>query len=130
MRSCSFVEYRPVTRPTQRSFATIVVLLSLVGTSHPSRADDVVLGTILVKGERMAADAVIGPLGDRPVRDIPYSINSVSSELIANQQAQGLADIIKLIPSAHIEYRGGAELGRPRRAALNRASWQTIISMA
>ena len=129
MRSCSVVVYRPVNRPTQRSFATIAILLSPVSLSHHSRATDTALEAIHITAERVAADTVVGPLGNLPVRDIPYSIHSITGELIANQQATGLADIIKYIPSTQIEDRGTAELGRPQARGFESNVGQTIISM-
>lgn len=56
----------------------------------------------------------IGPLNSKKMINIPYQINSIPKELIEDQQASGFEDIIKFSPSAQIEYRGGAELGRPQ----------------
>jgi len=56
----------------------------------------------------------VGPLGHKKVIDTPYQINSMPKEIMENTQAMGLEDVIKYIPSAQIEYRGGADLGRPQ----------------
>lgn len=56
----------------------------------------------------------MGLLGSLKNANIPYQIHSVSKEVIANQQAIGLEDIIKYSTSAQIEMRGGAEVGRPQ----------------
>jgi len=56
----------------------------------------------------------VGPLGAIKNQEIPYQIQSISKEVIQNQQAQGLEDIIKYNPSVQIETRGGEEVGRPQ----------------
>lgn len=61
-----------------------------------------------------ADSAEVGPLGSRPLLDTPYSINVVSSELIDNTQASSLTDLLKYLPSAQMEARGGLDVGRPQ----------------
>jgi len=56
----------------------------------------------------------VGSLGNFKASDVPYQINSIPKEVIEDQQAIGLEDIIKYVPSAQIEMRGGAEVGRPQ----------------
>ncbi|GEO81029.1 TonB-dependent receptor [Pararhodospirillum oryzae] len=58
--------------------------------------------------------ATVGPLGPRKLLDLPYSVNSVSSDLIENTRAHTLADVIRHFPSAQIEARGGVDVGRPQ----------------
>ena len=57
---------------------------------------------------------MVGAFGDLKTSNVPYQINSISKKLIEDQQAIGLEDIIKYTPSAQIEMRGGAEVGRPQ----------------
>lgn len=59
-------------------------------------------------------NVTLGALGQKKAIDVPYQINSISQDMMENQQAQGLQDVIKYIPSAQIESRAGAELGRPQ----------------
>lgn len=59
-------------------------------------------------------NASIGPLGNKKILDLPYSVQSVSSDLIQNQQVNGTPDLLKYTPSAQVEYRGGGEIGRPQ----------------
>jgi iron complex outermembrane recepter protein len=59
-------------------------------------------------------NVTVGPLGQKKAIDTPYQINTIPKEVIENEQAQGLQDVVKYIPSAQIEARGGAEVGRPQ----------------
>jgi iron complex outermembrane receptor protein len=59
-------------------------------------------------------EAEIGPLGNRSIQDTPYSISVIPSEVIENTQASALYDLLKYMPSAQMEARGGADLGRPQ----------------
>ncbi|ATB70592.1 TonB dependent/ligand-gated channel protein [Sulfurospirillum diekertiae] len=59
-------------------------------------------------------NVTVGPLGKKKAIDTPYQINTIPKELSENGQAMGLEDVVKYIPSAQIEYRGGADLGRPQ----------------
>lgn len=56
----------------------------------------------------------LGALGKKQALDTPYQVNTIPREIIENSNAQGLQDVIKYIPSAQIESRGGAEIGRPQ----------------
>lgn len=58
--------------------------------------------------------AIIGPLGKKKLIDIPYSVNVITSELIRNQQATSLTDLMKYLPSTQMEARGGMDVGRPQ----------------
>jgi len=59
-------------------------------------------------------DVNLGPMGNKKAIDVPYSINTIPKEIIKNQRSTGLEDVVKYIPSAQIEYRGGGEVGRPQ----------------
>lgn len=59
-------------------------------------------------------EATVGPLGSRPLLDTPYSISVISGELISNQQATSLTDLMKYLPSTQMEARGGMDVGRPQ----------------
>ncbi|MFV0481937.1 MAG: TonB-dependent receptor [Campylobacteraceae bacterium] len=62
----------------------------------------------------LAKDVNLGPLGDKKAIDVPYQINTIPKEIIKNQRSRGLEDVVKYVPSAQIEQRGGAEVGRPQ----------------
>ncbi len=62
----------------------------------------------------LTKEVSLGALGDKRAFDVPYQINTIPKEIIKNQRSQGLEDVIKYIPSAQIEWRGGADVGRPQ----------------
>ena len=59
-------------------------------------------------------DISIGPLAGRSMIDLPYSITLIPSELIQNQQAVNLRELVKYMPSVQIQERGGSDVGRPQ----------------
>jgi iron complex outermembrane receptor protein len=59
-------------------------------------------------------EAGIGALGNRSIQDTPYSISVIPSAVIENTQATSLNDLLKYIPSAQMEARGGLDVGRPQ----------------
>ena len=59
-------------------------------------------------------DIVIGPLAGKRLIDLPYSITLLPSELIENQQAASLRELVKYMPSVQIQERGGSDVGRPQ----------------
>lgn len=63
-----------------------------------------------ILNKRVAA----GPLADKKVIDMPYQVNTISKEVLDNQGVQGFEEAVRYFPSAQIQYRGGAEIGRPQ----------------
>jgi iron complex outermembrane receptor protein len=61
-----------------------------------------------------AKEVELGPLGTRAVLDTPYSVRTVSREMIENQQATSVHELLKYLPSAQMQARGGADVGRPQ----------------
>jgi iron complex outermembrane recepter protein len=59
-------------------------------------------------------DANLGPLGDRKAQDTPYSLNAISGDLLYNQQAANISDVVKYDPSVQVEPRGDLDYGRPQ----------------
>jgi len=59
-------------------------------------------------------DIMIGPLAGKKLIDLPYSITLLPSELIENQQAASLRELVKYMPSVQIQERGGSDVGRPQ----------------
>lgn len=58
--------------------------------------------------------ATLGPLGSKRLADIPYSVSVISEDVIRNQQASSLTDLLKYLPSTQMEARGGMDVGRPQ----------------
>lgn len=56
----------------------------------------------------------LGPLGDVEWIDTPYSTTTISREMIDNQQAKSVSELLKYAPSAQMQARGGMDVGRPQ----------------
>jgi iron complex outermembrane recepter protein len=56
----------------------------------------------------------MGPLGSKTALDLPYSVQTVSRDLIRNMSVDENWELLKYLPSTQIEYRGGSEVGRPQ----------------
>lgn len=65
-------------------------------------------GAIVVVGARTETPS-LGALGDRPVLDTPFSINTYDSSLIKDIQATSLTDLFKLEPSATVNLPAQSE---------------------
>ncbi len=57
--------------------------------------------------------ANLGPLGDRPLLDTPFSVHAVSSELLHNFDAKTFSEAAKCLPSTYTEGHFGLEFGPP-----------------
>ena len=118
-------------KPMPREFCLSVLCSSLIAVGLPATAADdtsiQALPTVQVTGQAKktansgkasqgyrVTNANVGPLGNKKVLDLPYSVQSVSSDLIQNQQVDSTPDLLKYTPSAQVEYRGGGEIGRPQ----------------
>ncbi len=90
----------------------------------PASGDDDPVSTITIRDRRLRTgteadgyrvdDFVLGPLGDRPVLDLPYAVQTVPQDLIQSQQVDSNLELLKYLPSTQIEFRGGSEVGRPQ----------------
>lgn len=58
--------------------------------------------------------ATLGPLGNRPTLDTPFSIMTVTQDVIANQQARNINDLAQYMPSVQLEQRGDPNTSRPQ----------------
>ena len=79
--------------------------------SAPAASSDSTVPEVVVTGQKEVAregttedgyrttSASLGPLGKAPLKDIPYSIRAVSSDLIENLQAGSTADALKYDPT-------------------------------
>ncbi|WP_297206654.1 TonB-dependent receptor [uncultured Pluralibacter sp.] len=59
-------------------------------------------------------DITVGPLGNKAWIDTPYSSTTVTKEMIENQQAQSVSELLKYSPSTQMQARGGMDVGRPQ----------------
>lgn len=62
--------------------------------------------------------AQVGPFNRRSLQDTPLSINVLDQRLIENQQASSLTELLRFLPSAQMEARGGPDVGRPQTRGL------------
>ncbi|WP_050763916.1 TonB-dependent receptor [Beijerinckia indica] len=56
----------------------------------------------------------VGPLGERSVQDTPFSINTITQDMIVNTQARELNTILTYLPSVQISNQQGGEVTRPQ----------------
>ena len=56
----------------------------------------------------------VGPWNNLRLLDIPYSISTLTSDMMKNLQVSSLNEVSKYMPSMQIEARGGLEVGRPQ----------------
>ncbi|QNT77899.1 TonB-dependent receptor [Entomobacter blattae] len=59
-------------------------------------------------------EVTLGPLGTVKVVDTPYSIMSISHDVLVNQQARNVNDLFKYLPSVQLEARGDINTSRPQ----------------
>ncbi|MEO8778821.1 MAG: Plug domain-containing protein, partial [Rhodanobacter sp.] len=81
------------------------------------------LGTVLVHGAAIGyaagaqydtKNANLGPLGTRAIKDTPLSVTIVPEDLIVNQQAKTVNDVLRSLPSVQIRDQQGLEVSRPQ----------------
>lgn len=60
------------------------------------------------------ADLSVGPLSNKQLMELPYSVTVLTNDVIENQQATSFRELIKYMPSVQIEERGGSDVGRPQ----------------
>ncbi len=58
-------------------------------------------------GGQVATGARIGVLGDKDIMDVPFSVTSYTEELIRNQQAETIGDVVANDPSVRTSYGFG-----------------------
>lgn len=59
-------------------------------------------------------DVALGPLGRKKLQHAPYSVQVLDSDVIQNQQATSLTEVMRYLPSTQMEARGGMDIGRPQ----------------
>jgi len=95
-------------------FTSMVTSLSLHAQTTQQLPAVVVTAELLDESGFESKTATLGPLGRRDLLDIPYSVSVIPAEMIKNQQASSLNDLIKYLPSTRMEPFGGMDWGRPQ----------------
>jgi iron complex outermembrane recepter protein len=109
-----------------RSGASLAVLSLAAGLAHAQQAgSSVQLPTVSVTApantggyaaqpEYHTNNADLGPLGSQPILNTPTSVTVVPEDLITNQQAKGVNDILRYLPSVEVRDQQGFEVSRPQ----------------
>ncbi|MGH8279683.1 MAG: TonB-dependent receptor [Gammaproteobacteria bacterium] len=58
--------------------------------------------------------ADLGPLGPLPLLDTPYSVTVIPQQLMVNQQAQTVNQVLRNLPSVEIRDQQGLQISRPQ----------------
>ncbi|HCB9839929.1 TPA: TonB-dependent siderophore receptor [Escherichia coli] len=102
-------------------FPALTSLVSLPAQADTSEDEIIVTGNAVNDTTDSAAgagfktnDIDIGPLGTKSWVDTPYSSTTVNKEMIENQQAQSVSEMLKYSPSTQMQARGGMDVGRPQ----------------
>ncbi|CPR20009.1 TonB-dependent receptor [Brenneria goodwinii] len=89
----------------------------------PSKEDQIVVTAAAPSGVTpdtkagagfVTPDIDLGPIGNKNWIDTPYSTNTVTREMIDNQQAKSVSELLKYTPSTQMQARGGMDVGRPQ----------------
>jgi len=92
------------------SIAALVVTAAKAEDAKP--VETVVVTGTASSGYRQP-EANLGPLGDKSVLDIPYTVQSLSSDFIRNQDIETFSDLAKYIPSLQMQGHPALEFGPP-----------------
>lgn len=100
----------------------LVSLAPLTASAKDNREDEIIVnGDTSHPADASAAgagfkttDIDIGPLGNKAWIDTPYSSTTVTKEMVKNQQAKSVAELLKYSPSTQMQARGGMDVGRPQ----------------
>lgn len=93
------------------------------GVTRDSKPLVKTLGTVRVNGttagyataaQYHTDNANLGPLGMRAIKDTPWSVTIVPEDLIVNQQAKTVNDVLRSLPSVQIRDQQGLEVSRPQ----------------
>ncbi|MDR3260389.1 MAG: TonB-dependent siderophore receptor [Tannerella sp.] len=115
----------------KRIFSLVLVLTvfsgyasaqNTTGNTHETgeQMKEVNLGGVEVVAYRLRnisyTDSIIeiGSWGKMRLLDIPFSISTVTADMMKNLQVNSLNEVSKYMPSMQIEARGGLEVGRPQ----------------
>lgn len=59
-------------------------------------------------------DISVGPVGNLPWIEAPWSANTITSEMLTNQQDNSVSELLRYAPSSQMQARGGMDVGRPQ----------------
>src|SRR6201996_987545 len=65
------------------------------------------------------------PLGDMNVADLPFSVTTVPEDLIYDDQARTVNDILRYLPSVEIRDQQGLEVSRPQSRGFEGSVYQS-----
>ena len=89
------------------SFARFLALLAVAAAPPVTAADDSTVDKVTIIGNQAAdyrtEEVQVGPLGPRPLMDLPYSIDVVPDSLSIVQQLKSVRDVFRYLPSVQGE---------------------------
>ena len=59
-------------------------------------------------------NADLGPLGTKPIKDVPFSVTIVPQDVLVNQQIHQVNDALHFLPSVEIRDQQGYDISRPQ----------------
>jgi iron complex outermembrane receptor protein len=100
----------------------LIALTPAVASAEDQPEDEMVVTGNAVSSANSAAsgagfktaDLDVGPLGNKAWIDTPYSSNTVTRQMIKNQPAKSVSELLKYAPSTQMQARGGMDVGRPQ----------------
>ena len=85
----------------------LIALLAVVTTAPAAAADDDTLEKVTIFGDQSTdyrtQDVQVGPLGPRPLMDLPHSIDVVPDSLSIVQQLKSVRELFRYLPSVQGE---------------------------
>jgi iron complex outermembrane receptor protein len=98
-------------------------------TPRPSSRVSTTLPTVVVTGtasENYRVDSLssVGPLGDTPLLDTPYSVAVLPGDLIQNSQAVNFKDVSKYLPLVSYQEQQGPDILRPQTRGMQGGNFQ------
>ena len=104
---------------TRSAPSVLIALVTAAATLPAAAADDTTLEKVTIFGDQTpdyrTPDAQVGPLGPRPVMDLPYSLDVVPDSLSIVQQLKSVRELFRYLPN------GGCFL--PARVAQSQAAY-------
>lgn len=99
---------------TAISLVSAVAQAADAGATSTSSLHEVVIHTSRDKGDyRVRTLDSVGPLGNEPLVDTPYSISVLPSDLIENTQAVNFKEVSKYMPLVSFQEQQGPDILRP-----------------
>jgi iron complex outermembrane recepter protein len=83
--------------------SVLIALVTVTATLPAAAADDTTIDKVTIFGDQTpdyrTQDVQVGPLGTRPVMDLPYSLDVVPDSLSIVQQLKSVRDLFSYLPS-------------------------------